>query len=72
MYEAAWLSSDEYAEYQKYIAGAEGLSSMKESRVSQMEEAKDEFIERTKQEQRLEIETINKHVAKDLEPDEMK
>lgn len=73
MYEAAWLSSDEYAEYQKYIAGAEGLSSMKESRVSQMEEAKDEFIERTKQEQRVrEIETINKYVAKDLEPDEMK
>ena len=73
MYEAAWISSDEYDQYQEYIRAAQNLTAMKESRTKQMEDAKDDFIERSKQDQKKrEIETINKYVAKDLEPDEMK
>ena len=73
MYEAAWLSSDEYDQYQEYIRAAQNLTAMKESRIKQMEDAKDDFIERSKQDQKKrEIDIINKYVAKDLEPDEMK
>ena len=52
MYEAAWLSSDEYDQYQEYIRAAQNLTAMKESRIKQIEAAKEDFIERSKQDQK--------------------
>jgi len=70
MYEAAWLSSQEYSKFQDYIKGAGGLSGMVDERTEQMEEAKEAFIEQLKNEQHQKETERIKQLTSDYDDDQ--